>query len=63
MITVLYYSHRSQLLIYTTAVQPFCWVWAVFSLSRSYTQPVGLLGRGISPPQGLYLHREQHKTE
>jgi hypothetical protein len=26
-----------------------------------YTQSVGLLGRGISPPQGLYLHTEQHK--
>jgi hypothetical protein len=26
-----------------------------------YTQPVGLLGRGISPTQGHYLHTEQHK--
>jgi hypothetical protein len=26
-----------------------------------YTQSVGLLGRGISPSQGNYLHREQHK--
>jgi hypothetical protein len=26
-----------------------------------YTQSVGLLGRGISPSQGLYLHTEQHK--
>jgi hypothetical protein len=26
-----------------------------------YTQSVGLLGRGISPLQGLYLHTEQHK--
>jgi hypothetical protein len=25
------------------------------------TQLVGLLGRGISPPQGLYLHTEQHE--
>jgi hypothetical protein len=24
---------------------------------------VGLLGRGISPTQGLYLHTEQHNTE
>jgi hypothetical protein len=26
-----------------------------------YTQSVGLLGRGISPSQGGYLHTEQHK--
>jgi hypothetical protein len=26
-----------------------------------YTQSVWLLGRGISPSQGRYLHREQHK--
>jgi hypothetical protein len=26
-----------------------------------YTQLVGLLGRGISPSQGRYLHTEQHK--
>jgi hypothetical protein len=32
-----------------------------FSVSWSYTQIVGLLGRGISPSQGLYLHTEQHK--
>jgi hypothetical protein len=25
------------------------------------TQSVGLLGRGISPSQGIYLHTEQHK--
>jgi hypothetical protein len=38
------------------------WALAVFFLvSRSYTQPVGLLGRGISPSQGFYLHTEQHE--
>jgi hypothetical protein len=26
-----------------------------------YTQSVGLLGRGINPSQGRYLHTEQHK--
>jgi hypothetical protein len=26
-----------------------------------YTQTVGILGLGISPSQGLYLHTEQHK--
>jgi hypothetical protein len=28
-----------------------------------YTQSVGLLGRGISPSQGRYLHTGQHKPE
>jgi hypothetical protein len=27
----------------------------------TFTQPVSLLGRGISPSQGRYLHAEQHK--
>jgi hypothetical protein len=26
-----------------------------------YTQSIELLGRGISPPQGRYLHTEEHK--
>jgi hypothetical protein len=26
-----------------------------------YTQSIGLLERGISPSQGRYLHKEQHK--
>jgi hypothetical protein len=34
---------------------------AAFSVSWSYTQSVGLLRRGISPSQGLYVHTEQHK--
>jgi hypothetical protein len=33
-----------------------------FSVSWSYAQAAGLLGRGISPSQGLYLHTEQHKN-
>jgi hypothetical protein len=33
------------------------WTAAAFSVSRSYTQSVELFGRGISPLQGLYLHR------
>jgi hypothetical protein len=32
-----------------------------FSVFWFYTQSVGLLGWGISPSQGLYLHTEQHK--
>jgi hypothetical protein len=38
-----------------------CWALASFSVSWTYTQSVGLLGRGISPSQGLYLHTKQHK--
>jgi hypothetical protein len=34
--------------------------WPLFH-SFVYTQLVGLLGREISPSQGLYLHTEQHK--
>jgi hypothetical protein len=33
-----------------------CWVLAAISVSWSYTQSVGLHGRGISPSQGLYLY-------
>jgi hypothetical protein len=36
----------------------FCWASAAFSVSYSYTQSVGLLGRGISPSQGRYLHTD-----
>jgi hypothetical protein len=35
--------------------------WPLIRLLSSFTQTVGLLGRGISPPQGRYLHTEQHK--
>jgi hypothetical protein len=38
-----------------------CRALAAFSVSWSYTQSVGLTGRGISPSQGLYLYTEQHK--
>jgi hypothetical protein len=38
-----------------------CWTLTAVSVSWSYTHSVGLLGRGISPSQGRYLHREQHK--
>jgi hypothetical protein len=34
-----------------------CWALAAFSASWSHTQSTGLLGREISPSQGLYLHR------
>jgi hypothetical protein len=35
---------------------------AAFSVSEFYIQSVGLLGGGISPMQGHYLHKEQQKT-
>jgi hypothetical protein len=38
-----------------------CWALADFSVSWSYTQSVGPLGRGFGPSQGRYLHTGQHK--
>jgi hypothetical protein len=35
-----------------------CYEWKVSPFSRPYPQSVGLLGRGISPSQGLYLQTE-----
>jgi hypothetical protein len=43
------------------ALQPFCWALPAFSVSWSSTKSVGLIGLGISPSQGRYLHTEQHK--
>jgi hypothetical protein len=34
---------------------------APIPVSRSYTQSVGILGRGISPSQGFYPHTQQHE--
>jgi hypothetical protein len=36
------------------------WTWLIFQF-LNYKQLVVLLGRGISPSQGRYLHTEQHK--
>jgi hypothetical protein len=38
-----------------------CWNLAAFSDSYFFTQSVGLLGQGIRPSQGRYLHTGQHK--
>jgi hypothetical protein len=38
-----------------------CLVFALFSVSWSNIKSVGLLGRGIRPSQGRYLHTEQHR--
>jgi hypothetical protein len=40
--------------------EPFVGPWPLFSF-LIYTQSVGLLGREISPSQGLYLYTERHK--
>jgi hypothetical protein len=45
----------------SVVVQFFCWTLAAFSDSLFYAQSVGLLGRGMSPSQGPYLHTGQHK--
>jgi hypothetical protein len=37
-----------------------CWALAAFSVSYSYTQSVGLLGRGISPSQDR--EQQKHRT-
>jgi hypothetical protein len=45
----------------------FCWLysprgpWPLLSVSWSFLQTVGLLGRVISSSQGLYLNTGQHK--
>jgi hypothetical protein len=43
------------------ALEPSVEPWPPFPCLDSFTQTVGLLGRGISPLQGRYLHTEQHK--
>jgi hypothetical protein len=44
------------------ALQPFVRPWPLFQFLELFTQLVGLLGRGISPSQGRYLHTAQHST-
>jgi hypothetical protein len=44
------------------ALEPFR-PWPLFQfLNPSHTQSVGLLGRGISPSQGRYLHTDIHSS-
>jgi hypothetical protein len=43
------------------ALQSFVGPWPLFQFLDLFTQSVGLLGRGISPLQGRYLHTGQHK--
>jgi hypothetical protein len=53
-------AYLSDLIYLHTAL---CWRLAAFSVSSSFTQSVGLLGRGISQSQGRYLHTGQHKNK
>jgi hypothetical protein len=43
------------------ALQTFVGPWPLFQFLDLFTQSVGLLGRGISPSQGRYLHTGKHK--
>jgi hypothetical protein len=47
--------------IYLWPYNPFAGPWPLFQFLNTYTQSVGLLGRGMSASQGLYLNTEQHK--
>jgi hypothetical protein len=38
------------------APQPVVVLWPLFQVLNLFTQSIGLLGRGISPSQGRYLH-------
>jgi hypothetical protein len=42
-------------------LQPFVGPWTLFKFLDIFTQSVVLLGRGINPSQGRYLHIEQDK--
>jgi hypothetical protein len=63
----LYPHFRHYLSIYLSIYLPIygstalCWTLAAFSVSGSFTQSVGLLGRGISLSQGSYLHTGHSK--
>jgi hypothetical protein len=60
------YAVRISLFSWNSIYLSICGSTALVDLGRFfrfliYTQPVGLLARGISPSQGRYLHTEQHK--
>jgi hypothetical protein len=50
-------------IVFVNGSTSHCWALGDFSFSWSYTQPVRLIGQGLSPTQGLCLHTAQHKTE
>jgi hypothetical protein len=51
------YDSKYSLLLCIYGFTFLYWTSAAFSLSLSYTEPVALFGRRISPSQGRYLHR------
>jgi hypothetical protein len=63
------YSKHHYIFIYLSIHLTICGSTAVslasdaFLVSDLFTQSVGLLGRGISPSQGCYLHAEHTNTE
>jgi hypothetical protein len=65
-ITLPYGSRHGDLLSGLPYFSLSLWLYSPSDLGRFfsfliYTQSVGLLGRGISPLQGRYLHTKQHK--
>jgi hypothetical protein len=58
----LYPPVASSLFIHSSVVlQPILGPWPLLQFRNLFTQTVGLLGRGISPSQGRYLHTGPHK--
>jgi polyferredoxin len=51
----------ANLIYLSVALQLFVLPWPLFQFLNLFTPSVGLLGRGIRPSQGRYLHTEQHK--
>jgi hypothetical protein len=63
----IFFSIHFLLIIISFHIRLLLWLYSPllgiggFSVSWSYTQSVGLLGREISESQGLYLYTEKHK--
>jgi hypothetical protein len=55
------YSSLSIYIYLSMALQPFVGSWPLFQFLDLFAQSVGLLGRGMSPSQGRYLHTGEHK--
>jgi hypothetical protein len=63
---LLFLIPQISLMFLFSSVSLSLWLYSPLDLGRFfrfliYIQSVGLLGRGISPSQGCYLHAEQHK--
>jgi hypothetical protein len=52
---------RATIFFFQWLYSPFLGPGLIFQFLDLFTQTVGLLGRGISPSQGLYLYTGQHK--